>query len=38
MGYKIILNIFGAAMYTKIISRTVLSTQEKRLINSNFKV
>ena len=28
-GDKIILNIFGAAMYTKLISRMVLSTQEK---------
>ena len=35
-GDKIILNIFGAAMYTKLISRMVFSKQEKKLVNSHF--
>ena len=30
-GDNIILNIFGVAMYSKLISRMVLSTQEKSL-------
>ena len=30
--------IFGAAMYTKLISRMVLSKQEKKLVNSHFAV
>ena len=37
MGDKLILNVFGVTMHTKLISHMVLSTQEKDLSTATLR-